>query len=750
MGRSRSRSRSSSDDDRERERSDRRYRDDKYRDRDRDRRRRSRSRSNSPHKRGSTRRRDDSRDGGRRSTDSRRNKPIRPTIAAHIGPPAIDPQDFDNWVQILNKCDQNDDVEYTSEKYAEFLKRYPYCYGFWTKYAEYQKKYNTLEESKKVWERGILAVPLSIDLWLGYIGQMRSVPGFPVDSIRELYKRALEIAGLEYQSDRLWLDAIGFEQIQYIHEMCSQNEDANCRRIGELFDRLLGTPTLHAATHFDRYVAYINTIQPNLLLSEEEYEDVLRIAKRDLNKGIDDEVYHEVDQVYIVKPMADNKTLTVSAVEEEGTFKVTVRRLEFNEDVLRVMRNEIAARRRKIFDRNLRQCEMRALFEANIKRPYFHVKPLDNVQLFNWLTYLDFEIQQGDPERIEILFERCLIACALYEEFWIKYARWAWKENKSESTIRDIFKRAKVHIPNSLNITLAHSGFEESIDDFECAADILERFRRDYPGYVNLEMRYVGILRRQCEKEGSMSFSKVVSTLEKLITRSENSPNLMSFYSLKLARFHQKIRKDSKLAQKVIKKALETDKGNLQLYTQLVDIAYSNPDMKESEVIDAFDFALVSSLPPEDKIRFSQRKMDFLEELGMDVLAIEEHREFHYNLLAQLPDTNAIRTRFVNEPSRVMVVPQPIAQPPVMWPMQQPMQPPLQPMLQQQPPPMGMPPMMPMQQTFMAQPPPMQPKVHLQLIEQAHIPPQQASAQIISSPMIAGGDGGSGTPMDHQ
>jgi hypothetical protein len=48
------------------------------------------------------------------------------------------------------------------------------------------------------------------------------------------------------------------------------------------------------------------------------------------------------------------------------------------------------------------------------------VKPLERCQLKNWKEYLDYEIEQGDQERIIILFERCLIACALYEEFWIK------------------------------------------------------------------------------------------------------------------------------------------------------------------------------------------------------------------------------------------------------------------------------------------------------------------------------------------
>ena len=55
-----------------------------------------------------------------------------------------------------------------------------------------------------------------------------------------------------------------------------------------------------------------------------------------------------------------------------------------------------------------------------IRRPYFHVKPLEKGQLRNWREYLDFEMEHGSHERIVILFERCLIACALYEEFWLK------------------------------------------------------------------------------------------------------------------------------------------------------------------------------------------------------------------------------------------------------------------------------------------------------------------------------------------
>ncbi|CAI5452058.1 unnamed protein product [Caenorhabditis angaria] len=707
--------------DRDRDRKDsRRRRDDRHRDD----RRRSRSRSSSPrHRRGresttttTSRRKNDDRSG---RYGSYKDVVLRPTVAVHFGQPAIDVADFDNGVMMLTKAEQSGDLEFAREKFDSFLARYPYCYGFWTKYAEYEKKYGSMADSKEVWERGIITIPLSIDLWLGYIAQMKTVPDFPSDRIRELYERALEIAGLEYQSDRLWLDAIGFERSEYIHLMCTGNREANCRKIGNLFDRLLSTPTMHAATHLERYTAYINTIEPNMLLSIEEYQDIFDLARRDIQKDTS-ELVHQVQQTYIVKSLPPNNQLSIVGERDETTFEVTVNLMEHDPELLNAMRAEIVTRRRKIWENNMKKCEKRALFEANIKRPYFHVKPLDNPQLFNWFAYLDFEISEGDEDRIRILFERSLIACSLYEEFWIKYAKWLWKTSKSKSSVREIYKRAKVHIRNSLNLTLNESAFEENLENYQDALQILSDFRHHFPGYVLLEMRYIGVLRRKAEKEGN-GFETVLNQFEKLIAESKKLPNLYSFYSLKFARFHQKVRKDARVAQKILKRAIEADPRNLQLYTQLIDVSYTSEDMNENDVIDAFDSALESQLRLEDKIRFSQRKLDFLEELGTDVWTIEEHRDYHYHLLSQLPDNVTIRTRFVNDPSRISFAP-PIPQqmPPMGW----------QP---QMAPPMNMmPPMMPMQApppVFMPQQP-IQPQVHLTLVE----------------PVVQ--SDGSGTPME--
>ncbi|KAL7978347.1 hypothetical protein Chor_014886, partial [Crotalus horridus] len=63
--------------------------------------------------------------------------------------------------------------------------------------------------------------------------------------------------------------------------------------------------------------------------------------------------------------------------------------------------------RQQIFLQNEAEVSKRWNFEDGIKRPYFHVKPLERAQLRNWRDYLDFEIASGSHERT-ITFEDCV------------------------------------------------------------------------------------------------------------------------------------------------------------------------------------------------------------------------------------------------------------------------------------------------------------------------------------------------------
>jgi hypothetical protein len=53
-------------------------------------------------------------------------------------------------------------------------------------------------------------------------------------------------------------------------------------------------------------------------------------------------------------------------------------------------------------------------YETSLRRPYFHVRPLEPSQLTTWAKYLDYSEALGDDAATVRLFERCLVACASY------------------------------------------------------------------------------------------------------------------------------------------------------------------------------------------------------------------------------------------------------------------------------------------------------------------------------------------------
>lgn len=96
----------------------------------------------------------------------------------------------------------------------------------------------------KVFERGLKAIPLSVDLWIHYLTYVRTTRTDDEDFIRSQFERALAACGLEFRSDRLWDGYIKWE-----------TEGKRLQNVTSIYDRLLATPTQGYTTHFDKSVA---------------------------------------------------------------------------------------------------------------------------------------------------------------------------------------------------------------------------------------------------------------------------------------------------------------------------------------------------------------------------------------------------------------------------------------------------------------------------------------------------------------
>lgn len=149
-------------------------------------------------------------------------------------------------------------------------------------------------------------------------------------------------------------------------------------------------------------------------------------------------------------------------------------------------------------------------YESEIKRPYFHVTEIDEPQLANWRKYLDFEEAEGDYVRAQFLYERCLVACAQYDEFWLRYARWMLGQPDKEEEVRNIYQRASyIFVPIALPQTrLQYAFFEEMSGRVDVAKDIHEAILVPMPGHVETIVSLANMSRRHGGLEAAIEVYK--------------------------------------------------------------------------------------------------------------------------------------------------------------------------------------------------------------------------------------------------
>jgi pre-mRNA-processing factor 39 len=191
---------------------------------------------------------------------------------------------------------------------------------------------------------------------------------------------------------------------------------------------------------------------------------------------------------------------------EAAQFGMQKPELEIERDI----RAKIDASYYQIFQRTQSETSKRWTYEAEIKRPYFHVTELEHHQLINWRKYLDFEEEEGNYQRIVFLYERCLVTCALYEEFWLRYARWMSAQDNKEEEVRNIYLRATtLFVPISRpGVRLQFAYFEEMCGRIDVARDIHAAILMKLPDCVEAIISWANLQRRQSGLDAAIEVYK--------------------------------------------------------------------------------------------------------------------------------------------------------------------------------------------------------------------------------------------------
>uniref|UniRef100_A0A672YZZ8 Si:ch211-114c17.1 n=1 Tax=Sphaeramia orbicularis TaxID=375764 RepID=A0A672YZZ8_9TELE len=478
------------------------------------------------------------------------------------------PQDFTSWTDLLQYCEQESHATASRRALEAFLARYPLCYGYWKKFADLERRAGYNNKAEEVCIQGLQSIPLSVDLWIHYINLLLGTLDMNLPEspmrIRSVFEDAVTAAGLDFHSDRLWDLYIEWEK-----------EQGNTKNAAAVLDRVLQVPTQLYNTHYDKFKAHLNSHEPKELLSLEEYEEVRALCRQTQKAERAEQAQEEEEE----RPPGEEEPAT-----PEGT--------------------------------------------DTIKRPYFHVKPLDRLQLRAWHSYLDWEIAQ-----VRILFERCLIACALYEECWIRYVQYL--EPQSVDEARTVFRRAcEIHLTHKPNIHMQWATFEERHGDLTEARRILEALEKNLPGLAVVRLRRAGLERRA----GQLDQSEAL--LQEAVTESKEKPTLHAFYSIKLARLLLKLSRNPSRARIVLQEALEISPDNDKLHMNLLELEVSGDPWTSTEAVqECVRRALAAPLDPHTKILFSERGLQYIEDYSNSIQSVVSVYEGHQKLVKELGGT---------------------------------------------------------------------------------------------------------------
>ncbi|THY75998.1 hypothetical protein D6C87_04047 [Aureobasidium pullulans] len=529
------------------------------------------------------------------------------------------PDDFENWEKLvravegleggLNRNSSPQAITAARSIYDRFLAKFPLFFGYWKKYADLEFAIAGTEAAEMVYERGVASIAISVDLWANYcsfkvetthddgvirdLGRLMIRPytlfGFsflsapyPMPAMRHalanktrLFERGAACVGLDFLAHPFWDKYIEFEERAEAHD-----------KVFDILTRIINIPMHQYARYFEKY-RQLAASRP-----------VTELAPADLLSQFTAELEPE--------------TKGKSQIEAE-----------------RAMRARLDTYHLELFHNTQTETTKRWTYEQEIKRPYFHVTELDEAQLENWSKYLDFEESEADYTRTTFLYERCVVTCAHYDEFWQRYARWMYNQDGKEEEVRIIFQRAScVYTPIARPAIRLHWAlFEEACGRPFVSAAIYEAILVTLPGNLEAITRLANLQRRQ------VGYDAAVQIYDQYLADAECSIDDKGALVVEMARLAWKSKGDAVEARDILSRQQHIFVDSPSFWAGYLNFEIDQPTtagtaIEQAERVKALhsEIRQKTRLSPEVITELSQKYMSYLTE-KQSKLAAREYLE---------------------------------------------------------------------------------------------------------------------------
>ncbi|KAL2321089.1 hypothetical protein Fmac_030058 [Flemingia macrophylla] len=524
--------------------------------------------------------------------------------------------DFTAWTSLIEETEKvsEDNILKIRRVYDAFLAEFPLCYGYWKKYADHETRLG--DKVVEVYERAVQGVTYSVDMWLHYCIFAISTYGDP-DTVRRLFERGLAYVGTDYLSFPLWDKYIEYEYMQQ-----------DWARLAMIYTRILENPN----QQLDRYFSSFKELAGNRPLSELRTADEAAAVA-----GVTSEITGQAIEGDVQPDGADCSPKSVSAglTEAEELEKYIAIREEMY-------------KKAKEFDSKI------IGFETAIRRPYFHVRPLNVGELENWHNYLDFIEREGDLSKIVKLYERCVIACANYPDYWICYVL-CMEASGSMDLANNVLARAtQVFVKRQPEIHLFCARFKEQTGDIAGARAAYQLVHTETsPGLLEAIIRHANMEYRLGKLEDAFSLYEQAIAIEKGKEHSQTLPMLFAQYS----RFVYLASGNAEKARQILVEGLENVLLSKPLLEALLHFEAIQPFPKQVD-IDFLESCVVKFIMPNsespgvasatEREELSSIFLEFLNLFG-DVQSIKRAEDRHAKLFLPHRSMSELKKRHAED-----------------------------------------------------------------------------------------------------
>ncbi|XP_076434791.1 spliceosome associated factor 3, U4/U6 recycling protein-like [Babylonia areolata] len=347
------------------------------------------------------------------------------------------------------------------------ISKNPYLYDCHVELIQKLRELGELDRLRAARQAMQKCFPLSEEIWSQWLQD--EIPLAQEKEDREKVEALFKLAIQDYVSVTVWLEYVQFA-------IGGMGEEGGIQHVREVFEQAITAVGLHVpmgATVWEAYREFENALLTGLMpqpgaVTTKEQEEAFSVQHR------------KVANLF-------KRQLTIPLMDMEETFT------EYQEWLGGTV------------DREVEKCYKRALEQLGRVKPYEQqLLESEAPRLAAYQAYLEFELSEGDPARVQCLFERAILDNCLVPDLWLQYTKYLDEKLKIRSISMAAYDRALRNCPWSgalwRNYVLALERNAQPFDVVKGAMDkaLMAGFT-EASDYLQVWTVYIDYLRRRID-----------------------------------------------------------------------------------------------------------------------------------------------------------------------------------------------------------------------------------------------------------